>query len=170
MSGLEHRMTETAWTWSLHEKIPSSLNIAHQYLETFLQALRDAGWEGRDYFHVQMASEEALVNAVTHGNQQSPDKRVEIEFYLSPQQVNLRIKDEGKGFNVEALPDPRSEERLEMVHGRGVLLIRQMMSDVRYVGSGNEVIMTRRRHDPRFDIPDDDGDDEDDDVDIFTDD
>jgi serine/threonine-protein kinase RsbW len=158
-------MTETAWTWSLHEKIPSSLPIAHQYLETFLQALRDAGWEGRDYFHVQMASEEALVNAVTHGNKQALDKQVEIELYISPEQVNLRIKDEGKGFCVEALPDPRTAERLEMVHGRGVLLIRQMMSDVRYVGCGNEVIMIRRRNDPRFDIPDDD---EDDDDDFFT--
>ncbi len=157
-------MTETTWTWSLHEKIPSSLPIAHQYLETFLQALRDAGWEGRDYFHVQMASEEALVNAVTHGNKQSPDKQVEIEIYISPDQVNIRFKDEGSGFCVDDLPDPRCEERLEMVHGRGVLLIRQMMSEVRYLGCGNEVIMVRRRNDPRFDVPED----EDDDDDIFT--
>lgn len=152
-------MTETAWTWSLHEKIPSSLPIAHRYLESFLQALRDAGWDGRDFFHVQMASEEALVNAVTHGNKQSPDKQVEIELHISPDQVNMRIKDEGSGFCLEDLPDPRSEDRLEMVHGRGVLLIQQMMSEVKYVGCGNEVIMVRRRHDPRFDIDDDDDDD-----------
>lgn len=152
-------MTETAWTWSLHEKIPSSLPIAHRYLESFLLALRDAGWDGRDFFHVQMASEEALVNAVTHGNKQSPDKQVEIELHISPDQVNMRIKDEGSGFCLEDLPDPRSEDRLEMVHGRGVLLIQQMMSEVKYVGCGNEVIMVRRRHDPRFDIDDDDDDD-----------
>lgn len=159
-------MTETVWTWSLHERIPSSLPIAHQYLETFLQALRDAGWDGRDYFHVQMASEEALVNAVTHGNKLAVDKEVEIELRISPELVNMRIKDQGNGFKVESLPDPRCEERLEMVHGRGVLLIRQMMSEVHYLGCGNEVIMVRRRNDPRFDVPDDDDDDDD----IFCDD
>lgn len=157
-------MTESTWTWSLHTKIPSSLPVAHQCLETFLQALRDAGWDGRDYFHVQMASEEALVNAVTHGNKESLDKQVEIEFNVSPELVNLRIRDEGEGFQVDALPDPRCAERLELVHGRGVLLIRQMMSEVRYVGCGNEVIMVRRRNDPRFEILQDDDDDDD----VFT--
>ncbi len=153
-------MTETSWTWTLHRKIPSSLPIAHQYLETFLQALKDAGWDGRDYFHVQMASEEALVNAVTHGNKESPDKQVEIELYISPDVVNMRIKDEGAGFKPESLPDPRSEGRVDMVHGRGVWLIKEMMSEVHYLGSGNEVIMIRRRHDPRFDEPDEDDDDD----------
>lgn len=141
----------TAWTWSLHESIPSSLAVAHEYLELFQNALREAGWEGRDFFHCQMASEEALVNAVTHGNQQSPDKKVEIELYVSPHQVSMRFKDEGKGFNPNCLPDPRSDERICMEHGRGVLLIREMMSEVRYIGCGNEVIMVRHRNDPRFD-------------------
>jgi serine/threonine-protein kinase RsbW len=156
-------MTEITWTWSLHQRIPSSLTIAHQSLEKLLQALRDAGWEGRDYFHVQMASEEALVNAVTHGNKESLDKLVELELHVSPEIVNMRIKDEGAGFCVDDLPDPRCGERLEMVHGRGVLLMKQMMSEVRYVGCGNEVVMSRRRNDPRFDALDDDDDD-----DVFT--
>lgn len=153
-------MTEVSWTWSLHEKIPSSLPIAHKYLESFLQALRDSGWEGRDYFHVQMASEEALVNAVTHGNKESPDKQVEIEFRVSPDLVILRIRDEGSGFNPNSLPDPRSEERLEAVHGRGVWLIREMMSEVTYIGRGNEVLMSRLRNDPRFIEEEDDDDDD----------
>ncbi len=155
-------MSDAGWTWSLHEKIPSSLPVAHQYLETFLQALRDAGWEGRDYFHVQMASEEALVNAVTHGNKESPDKQVEIEIHISAEEVNMRFKDEGSGFNPNSLPDPRSEERIEEVHGRGVWLIREMMSEVRYIGRGNEVVMIRRRNDPRFEEQEDEDDDDDD--------
>lgn len=153
-------MSATEWTWSLHEKIPSSLPIAHKVLETFLQALRDAGWEGRDYFHVQMASEEALVNAVTHGNKESTEKQVEIEFRISPDEVNMRFKDEGAGFNPNSLPDPRNEDRLEAVHGRGVWLIREMMSEVQYLGRGNEVFMIRRRNDPRFDEPEEDEDDD----------
>ncbi len=141
-------MERPAWTWSLHEKIPSSLPIAHQYLDKFLKAVQQAGWAGRDYFHIQMASEEAVVNAVTHGNKESDNKRVELEFRVGPEQVFMRVKDEGQGFCLESLPDPRDDDRLECVHGRGVLLIREMMSEVRYLGCGNEVEMLKRRNDP----------------------
>lgn len=143
-------MSEIAWTWSLHEKIPSSVPIAHQYLDRFRQALQDAGWDGRDYFHIQMASEEALVNAVTHGNREADDKQVELELHVAPEQVYIRIKDEGEGFCPDDVPDPRDEDRLGCVHGRGVLLIREMMSEVKYLGCGNEVQMIKRKGDPAF--------------------
>ena len=141
-------MAESAWTWSLQEKIPSSLPIAHQVLDRFLQAVQNAGWEGRDFFHIQMACEEALVNAVTHGNKQAEDKQVELDLRISPEQIYIRIKDEGQGFCPETLPDPRDDDRLECVHGRGVLLIKEMMSEVRYIGCCNEVEMIKRRNDP----------------------
>jgi serine/threonine-protein kinase RsbW len=156
-------MKESVWTWSLHEKIPSSLPVAHEYLDRLIDALGQAGWDGRDLFHVQMSAEEAVVNAVTHGNKESPDKQVELEFSVSPDEVRLRVKDEGNGFNPECLPDPRDDDRVEMVHGRGVLMIREMMSEVHYAGCGNEVSMVRRRHDPKFDVLDQDDDD-----DIYT--
>jgi serine/threonine-protein kinase RsbW len=144
-------MGDTQWTWSLHEKIPSSLPVAHEVLDRFLFALQQAGWQGRDYFHIQMASEEALVNAVTHGNKESMDKKVEIEFRIGHDLVYMRFKDEGQGFCPEELPDPRDDDRLECVHGRGVLLIQTMMSEVRYLGCGNEVEMIKRRNDsPEF--------------------
>lgn len=152
-------MTEASWTWTLHEKIPSSLKIAHQYLDRFLKALTEAGWDGDDFFHVQMASEEALVNAVTHGNKESTDKQVEIEWMVSPEMVHMRIKDEGEGFNPDTIPDPRSDERLTQVHGRGVWLIRELMSEATWLGRGNEVVLVRYRGDPRFQEVGDDDDD-----------
>lgn len=156
-------MVDTGWTWSLQERIPSSLAIAHLRLEKLLGALRESGWDGRDYFHVQMASEEALVNAVTHGNKESLDKFVEIDFRVAVDRVRLRIKDEGLGFNPANIPDPTSDERREVVHGRGVWLIRQMMSEVTYLGCGNELVMIRYRNDPQLAELDEDDDD-----DIFT--
>jgi len=144
----ETASTTPGWTWSWHQKIPSSLTVAHQVLDVFLQAVQNAGWEGRDYFHIQMAAEEAVVNAVTHGNKESDDKMVELELNVSPEQVYMRIKDEGQGFCLESLPDPRDDDRLECIHGRGVLLIQEMMSEVRYIGCGNEVVMIKHRSDP----------------------
>ncbi|MBX3421293.1 MAG: ATP-binding protein [Pirellulaceae bacterium] len=157
-------MSDSPWTWSLHERIPSTLPIAHQYLDIFNRALQDSGWDGRDLFHVQMASEEALVNAVTHGNKQDGNKHVEIELRVSPDRVYMRFKDEGNGFCLDKVPDPREDSRLECVHGRGVLLIRQMMSEVHYHGCGNEVEMLKRRHES---IPLANDEDEDDDDDVF---
>ena len=146
-------MVERAWAWSLHESIPSDVDAGHKLIEQLMTALTGSGWEGRDLFHVQMAAEEAMVNAVTHGNKGSEDKRVEIEFKVSADGVTMRFRDEGEGFCPGDLPDPRSEEHLHCTNGRGVMLINEMMDEVHYNARGNEVTMfkTRTPTDPASD-------------------
>lgn len=138
-------MVEATWSWNLCKQIPSSKDAAHEVIEKLLQALTQAGWEGRDYFHVQMAVEEAMVNAVTHGNQESSEKMVEIDFKVAAEVIYLRIKDQGGGFCPEELPDPRDEDHLQCTNGRGVMLIREMMDTVQYNAIGNEVVMIKSR-------------------------
>ncbi len=138
-------MVEATWGWNLHKEIPSSKDAAHEVIEHLLRAASDAGWEGRDFFHIQMAIEEALVNAVTHGNKESPDKVVELEFKVTAETVFMRIKDQGAGFCPDKLPDPRDDDHLECTNGRGVMLIREMMTQVQYNDIGNEVIMVKQR-------------------------
>ncbi len=138
-------MGEPAWTWSLRRQIPSSTDAGHEVIEELLAALTEAGWDGSDYYHVQMAAEEAMVNAVLHGNQQADDKAVELEFKVCMTDAYLRIKDEGEGFRPDELPDPRADENLECVHGRGVMLIKEMMNHVVYNAVGNEVEMHKSR-------------------------
>lgn len=138
-------MVEPAWTWSLRRDMPSSKEVGHEIIEELLSALANAGWDGRDYFHVQMAASEAMVNAVTHGNQESPDKSVEVEFKISRSEAYLRFRDEGSGFCPDELPDPRDDDHLECTNGRGVMLIQELMSEVRYNASGNEVEMVKHR-------------------------
>lgn len=136
---------ESSWTWTLSKTIPSSKDIGHQVIEELLASLTENGWDGSDFFHVQMAAEEALINAVTHGNKEDEDKVIEIEFKLNDKTAYLRFKDQGQGFCPDDLPDPTDEEHLEVVHGRGVFLIRQMMTEVSYNESGNEVVMFKHR-------------------------
>ncbi|MEZ6135690.1 MAG: ATP-binding protein [Pirellulaceae bacterium] len=138
-------MAEAAWSWHLCERIPSSKDAGHAAIEKLLAAMEHAGWDGRDFFHVQMAVEEAVVNAITHGNHEADDKSVELDFKVSASTVYLRIKDEGSGFCPSKLPDPRDEDHLECTNGRGVLLIRELMTDVHYNQIGNQVVMTKRR-------------------------
>lgn len=138
-------MVEATWSWILDEQIPSTKDAGHAAIEQLLKALTDAGWDGRDYFHVQMAVEEAVVNAITHGNKESKSKVVELDFKVSADAVYLRIKDEGAGFCLKDIPDPRDDDRLECTNGRGVLLIRELMSQVSYNERGNEVVMRKHR-------------------------
>ena len=138
-------MPDSPWDWNLQRTIPSSLDAGHQLIESYLKILDQFGWEGGDLFHVQLAVEEAIVNAITHGNQQSPEKSVEIEFKVSRNETTMRIRDEGPGFCPDALPDPTSEELLDVPHGRGVMLIRQTMTSVEFNAAGNQVTMVKRR-------------------------
>ncbi len=138
-------MVEPAWVWKLHESIPSDVDAGHKLIERLMSALDELHWEGRDLFHVQMAAEEAMVNAVKHGNRQAANKVVEIEFRASPRSVYMRFKDQGDGFVPAELPDPRDEDHLECTNGRGVMLIKEMMSEVRYNARGNEVTMLKHR-------------------------
>ncbi len=138
-------MADTAWAWSLHVQMPSSVEDGHKLIEQLMTALTELGWEGRDFFHIQMAAEEAMVNAVTHGNNRDVNKSVEVEFKVADQTAFMRFKDQGEGFNPADVPDPRDDDHLECTNGRGVMLITEMMNEVRYNDRGNEVTMLKKR-------------------------
>ena len=101
-----------------------------------------------------MAAEEAMVNAVKHGNAEDVNKSVEVEFKVSKDWVYVRFRDQGKGFKPELLPDPREGEYLHSPNGRGVMLIKEMMTRVQYNHSGTEVVMYKQRNQP---LPSDQG-------------
>ncbi len=138
-------MPHNSWTWVLEKSVASVTDNAHELIEELMSALDRMGWGGRDRFHIHMAVEEAIVNAIEHGNQRMPEKKVDVVFKLSPEKAWIRISDQGKGFDFQHLPDPTDEEHLEEPHGRGVMLMRELMSDVRYNKRGNAVEMLKIR-------------------------
>ncbi len=117
-----------------------------------------------------IALEEALLNAVYHGNlevssdlRQNGDeafhrlarerrtqepyapRRVRVTARLTPGAATFVIADQGPGFDVSKLPDPTDPEFLERPSGRGVLLMRTFMDEVRYNATGNRVTLVKRR-------------------------
>jgi serine/threonine-protein kinase RsbW len=109
-----------------------------------------------EIFAIRLAIEEALVNAIKHGNGSDPTKKVRIEYEITPDEVRIRIEDEGPGFDPGSVPDPTCPEFLERPCGRGLMLMRYYMSEVGYNKRGNRVEMLKRKGDSNGDDDDDD--------------
>ena len=112
-------------------------------LEELLDELRRQDWEEKDVFGVHLAVEEALVNAIKHGNQEDPAKLVMVQTHVSATVVKIEVTDEGGGFDPEAVPDPTDDENLEAPSGRGLMLMKSFMSSVEFNDAGNHVAMTK---------------------------
>lgn len=138
-------LTDSEGSWSLRERIPNDAELGRKILDTVLQQLEHHAWSSEDIFSVHLAMDEALVNAMKHGNRFDPDKNVHIECHVSKDRVRIEIADEGPGFNPEAVPDCRCEERLEVPSGRGLFLMRSFMCRVEYLERGNRVLLEKNR-------------------------
>jgi serine/threonine-protein kinase RsbW len=98
-------------------------------------------------FAIKLALDEALINAIKHGNQLDPAKRVQIEASVTPEEAEIIIQDHGVGFEREAVPDPTLEENLEKSGGRGILLIEAYMTSAQWTDRGRRLRMVRRNND-----------------------
>ena len=119
---------------------------------------------------VGMALDEALANALYHGNlevssalkdsddkayyelarrraAESPyrERRIYVNAKLTADEACIVMRDEGPGFDPDSLPDPTDPENLLRVHGRGILLMRTFMDSVEFNEQGNQVTMIKRR-------------------------
>ncbi|MCY7361692.1 MAG: ATP-binding protein, partial [Ignavibacteria bacterium] len=76
------------------------------------------------FINLQIACSEAIINAIVHGNKENDSKKVYIIIEYDEFLLSVRIKDEGTGFNVDAIPDPTSNENILKESGRGIFIIR----------------------------------------------
>ena len=105
----------------------------------------EAGLDEDEAFRVTMATREAAVNAVLHGNEYDPAKHVTASFENTGDSLVITISDEGKGLDPAKLPDPREPENLLLGTGRGIFLIRSMMDEVnfRQLHPGTELTLVK---------------------------
>lgn len=120
---------------------------------------RAAGLDEDSLHWVSVAVRECVVNAIKHGNQNDASKRVVVEFSSippdKPEQIVIRVEDEGEGFDPSSLADPLAPENILKSSGRGIFLIRSFMDEVQLQRGrerGMEVRMvkkvTRTNHSP----------------------
>ena len=139
-------MSDPSWTSSGELHLPSEAAAGKRAVDELLARLADHEWVENDIFGVHLAVEEALVNAIKHGNQYDEGKQVRFVYKLCKDRLRIEISDEGKGFDIADVPDPTDDENLETPSGRGIMLMRSFMSSVQYNKAGNHVVMEKTRN------------------------
>jgi serine/threonine-protein kinase RsbW len=113
---------------------------------------RTAGLDPEAAFQIEMAVHETVINAIYHGNKQDPGKSVLLGFRIFGDRIEIRVRDQGSGFDPGRLPDPVADENLLNVSGRGIFLVRKFMDELKIetsAGSGTEVIMVKHLNSTR---------------------
>ena len=135
----------------VHEKIefelPSDVSLMNGVLHYLLERVAKLGVIKPERSNLFIALDEAFVNAVKHGNKSDHSKLVRITAELSTKEARFTVEDEGEGFNLQDIPDPRDPENLFKTSGRGVLLIYNIMDEVEYNERGNRLTMVKRPED-----------------------
>ena len=138
---------------NLHEKIefevPSVISLMHGILDYLMKRIEKIGIVSSNDSNLFIALDEAFVNAVKHGNKFDATKLVRITAEVSKKEARFTIEDEGEGFNVAEIPDPTDTENLFKTSGRGVLIIHNVMDEVRYNERGNRLEMIKRSNNGR---------------------
>ena len=150
--------------------LSNDVQLAHALVGYILESMAHIGiGDETARLRTCVALEEALVNAINHGNlevasalrqedgnayydlikQRRPKppychRRVQVHVKMNEIEAEFVIRDEGPGFDVATLPDPRDPENLEKASGRGVMLMRTFMDEVNYNAKGNMVTMIKR--------------------------
>ena len=120
-------------------QLPSKLESITA-LETLIEEIADKYQIGEDTFGNMMTClNEAVNNAIVHGNKLDPNKRVIVNAEIDPKRAVWTITDEGPGFDYVHLADPTAPENLENLSGRGVFIIKMLADQCVFNTAGNEV-------------------------------
>jgi anti-sigma regulatory factor (Ser/Thr protein kinase) len=132
-------------------------------------AARLEGMDETTRMQLGVALHEALLNAMYHGNLEISsdlresgesaflaaaeqrrrcwphrDRRIHVKATMTPSEVVFVIRDEGPGFNPDAIPDPTAPANLSKASGRGILLMRTFVDAMHYNATGNELTLVKR--------------------------
>ena len=114
-------------------------------LDELLHQLEASHWTRRDIFGVHLAVDEALVNAILHGNAMDEASTSTFAVGFRRKRFAWRSPTKGPGFDPDSLPNPTDPPHLDRPRGRGVMLMRAFMSRVEFHEPGNHVVLEKER-------------------------
>lgn len=94
--------------------------------------------------NLPMVMDEALSNAIMHGNKCDENLKVHVRIYISNSRIVIQVEDQGEGFIPESVEDPRDRENIYKGSGRGIFLIKELMDEVVFRKDGRLIEMEKR--------------------------
>lgn len=141
----ECHLDGSALTFAFRLAMESRLELVGETVERVVGSISKIPGIDGNLEEVALALDEALTNAIIHGNRKDPRKKVEIcGGYDKDGNLVLSVTDEGDGFDPRAIPDPTSADNIFSHHGRGVFLIHQLMDHTEYRKGGRQVVLKKR--------------------------
>ena len=129
-------MTPTAASRKTSQSRTVKLDIASRFemlemVQTILAHITTMlAFEEDAAYNVSVAVRESVVNAIKHGNEHDESKRVAVVFTIHPAALEVKVQDQGRGFDPESVPNPIAEENLLKSYGRGIFFMRNFMDEV----------------------------------------
>jgi serine/threonine-protein kinase RsbW len=144
-SSTELVRTHETFCFEIEVRIPSEVQAISPLIDQLISLIEQSHSVAGEELAVEIALREAIGNAVVHGNRLDSAKLVEVHCRCDlATGVSMVVKDQGEGFDPDAIPDPLSAQNLEAEHGRGILLMRSQMDEVLFECGGSEVHMWKR--------------------------
>ena len=130
----------------LRQSLPSRISVVSPFVDQLMRFILNFRMADGGEIDIEMALREGLANAVIHGSGDNSGKRVYVtcRCYMDGE-VSITVRDEGKGFDSNAVPDPTFLENLLFTHGRGIYLMKTLMDEVRFERGGTVVYMRKSR-------------------------
>jgi serine/threonine-protein kinase RsbW len=130
--------------------LDSTLETVDHAEEKAARIATELGFEEDEVMQISMAVREGAVNAVLHGNAYAPDKKVILAFERTSEDLVITIRDQGKGIDLNGIPNPLATENLLKTSGRGIFLMRSFMDavEIRPSQTGTEVKLIKHVRGP----------------------
>ena len=126
------------------DKVSSRLTLKNDVIKALLDiASREGLIAEREKGRWRLCLDEALVNAIVHGNNGDPRRFVKVTLMAGNSRWAVLIEDEGEGFDPEDIPETGSLRSLYAESGRGILLMREFTDELRYYRRGASVMLVK---------------------------
>jgi serine/threonine-protein kinase RsbW len=126
------RAMKTAESRTVKLDIASRFDLLEMVQTVLMHLASMLAFEEDAAHYMSVAVRESVVNAIKHGNRLDENKRVSVLFTIHPGALEVKVQDQGGGFDPEAVPDPIAEENLLKAYGRGIFFMRSFMDEVSY--------------------------------------
>ena len=124
--------------------VPSEPRQLGRIERGIVSRLKAENYGERFSFAIRLAVEEAVINAMKHGNHMHEARKVTVTYSVDSEQVRISVEDEGEGFDPNSVPDPTTDENLLKPSGRGLMLIRAYMDEVQFNEKCNRITMIKK--------------------------